>query len=51
MRDKLKTTLQEKIELENNFNMIQRTEMQRLNDLEQKFEEISTQYIKCKEEN
>jgi len=51
MREKLRATLQEKIELENNFNLIQKHEMKRLNDLELKFEDISQQYIRCKEEN
>ena len=51
MKDKLRQTLQEKIELENNFNMIQKHEMKRLNDLEHKFEDISQQYVRCKEEN
>ena len=37
MRDKLKEVLKEKIELENNFNMIQKHELTRLNELEQKF--------------
>ena len=50
MRDKLKEVLKEKIELENNFNMIQKHELTRLNELEQKFSEISEQYLVCKEE-
>ena len=50
MRDKLKEVLKEKIELENNFNMIQKHELTRLNELEQKFAEISEQYLTCKEE-
>ena len=50
MRDKLKEVLKEKIELENNFNMIQKHELTRLNELEQKFQEISEQYLVCKEE-
>ena len=50
MRDKLKEVLKEKIELENNFNMIQKHELTRLNELEQKFQEISEQYLTCKEE-
>ena len=50
MRDKLKEVLKEKIELENNFNMIQKHELTRLNELEQKFQEISEQYLACKEE-
>ena len=41
MREKLKETLREKLELENNFNLIQQHEMGRLNDLESKFEHIS----------
>ena len=36
LREKLKTVLKEKIELENNFNMIQKHELTRLNELEQK---------------
>ena len=50
MREKLKEVLKEKIELENNFNMIQKHELTRLNELEQKFQEISEQYLTCKEE-
>ena len=50
MREKLKNVLKEKIELENNFNMIQKHEITRLNELEQKFQDISEQYIKSKEE-
>ena len=50
LRDKLKIVLKEKIELENNFNMVQKHELTRLNELEQKFQEISEQYIKSKEE-
>ena len=38
MREKLRLTLHEKIELENNFNMVQTHEMKRLNELEKKFE-------------
>ena len=50
LRDKIKNLLKDKIELENNFNMIQKHEITRLNELEQKFQEISEQYIKSKEE-
>ena len=41
LRDKLRDTLKEKLEIENNFNTIQQHEMSRLNNLEQKFEAIS----------
>ena len=51
MREKLRVTLQEKIEIENNFNLIQKHEMKRLSELEQKFEDISEQYVQTKEEN
>ena len=45
MRDKLKVTIKEKLELENNLNMIQKHELTRLNELEQKFSEVSEQFI------
>ena len=51
MREKLRHTLSEKIEIENDFHMIQKHEMRRLAELETKFEEISQQYINTKEEN
>jgi len=50
LRDKMKVLLKEKLELENNMNMIQKHELTRLNELEQKFSEVSEQYIKAKEE-
>ena len=50
MRDKLKVTIKEKLELENNLNMIQKHELTRLNELEQKFSEVSEQFIQAKEE-
>ena len=50
LKDKVKVILKEKLELENNMNMIQKHELTRLNELEQKFSEVSEQYIKAKEE-
>lgn len=50
IRDKMKTVLKEKLELENNLSMIQKHELIRLDELEQKFSEVSDQYIKAKEE-
>lgn len=50
LRNKMKEILKEKIEIEFKFNHLQKNELSRLSDLEQKFEEISTQYIRCKEE-
>lgn len=46
----MKGIVKEKLELENNLNMIQRHELARLNELEQKFAEVSGQYINAKEE-
>ena len=46
----MKGVVKEKLELENNLNMIQRHELARLNELEQKFAEVSGQYINAKEE-
>lgn len=50
LRDRFKLVLKEKLELENNLNMIQKHEITRLNELEQKFAEVSDQLIKAKEE-
>ena len=50
MRDRMKAILKEKLELENNLQMIQKHELTRLEELEQKFSEVSDQYIKAKEE-
>ena len=50
IREKLREVMKEKIELQNNFNLIQKHEMHRLNELETKFNDISEQYIICKEQ-
>ncbi len=48
LKNKITVLLKEKLELENNMNMIQKHELTRLNELEQKFSEVSEQYIKAK---
>ena len=50
LRDKLKIILKEKLELENNLGMIQKHGLTRLDELEQKYTEVSEQFIKAKEE-
>lgn len=50
LREKIKQVIQEKIDIETKFKYLQKSELTRLNDLERKFEEISNQYIRCKEE-
>lgn len=50
LRDKLKDTISDKLELEKNLGAIQKHELTRLNDLELKFSEVSEQYIRAKEE-
>ena len=50
LRDKMKTILKEKLELENNLGMIQKHELTRLDELEYKFSDVSDQFIRAKEE-
>ena len=50
LRNKMKEILKDKIDIECKFNHLQKNELTRLSELENKFEEISTQYIRCKEE-
>ena len=46
----MKGVIQEKLELENNLDRIQKHELTRLDELENKFSEVTDQYIKAKEE-
>ena len=50
LRDQMKCVIQEKLELENNLDRIQKHELTRLDELENKFSEVTDQYIKAKEE-
>ena len=46
----MKGIIQAKLELENNLDRIQKHELTRLDELENKFSEVTDQYIKAKEE-
>ena len=50
LRDQMKCVIQEKLELENNLDRIQKHELTRLDELENKFSQVTDQYIKAKEE-
>ena len=50
LRNQMKCVIQEKLELENNMDRIQKHELTRLDELENKFSEVTDQYIKAKEE-
>ena len=50
IHEKFRGVLKEKLELENNLEMIQKHELTRLNELEHKYSDVSEQLIKAKEE-
>ena len=51
MKDKLREVLDEKIQLENELNHIERVEESRIYELEQKFSLLSEEYTMILEEN
>jgi len=51
IKDKLKRVLDEKIQLENELNHIERVEESRLSQLEDRFGQLTEDYVKLVEEN